>query len=148
MKEKEEEKKMEGYNIEKEMREAIEAGENALYSLRAAKEELRKAGNWGIADLLGGGFFVSLIKHSKMDEVSRLMEQARYDLKKFQKELRDVTVNTNLSLNCGAFLTFADFFWDGVVADWLVQSKINEARSQVEQAIAQVEQILSNLKRY
>ena len=95
MKEKEEEKKMEGYNIEKEMREAIEAGENALYSLRAAKEELRKAGNWGIADLLGGGFFVSLIKHSKMDEASRLMEQARYDLKKFQKELRDVTVNTD-----------------------------------------------------
>ena len=111
MKEKEEEKKMEGYNIEKEMREAIEAGENALYSLRAAKEELRKAGNWGIADLLGGGFFVSLIKHSKMDEASRLMEQARYDLKKFQKELRDVTVNTDLSLNCGDFLTFADFFW-------------------------------------
>ena len=114
----------------------------------AAKEELRKAGNWGIADLLGGGFFVSLIKHSKMDEASRLMEQARYDLKKFQKELRDVTVNTDLSLNCGDFLTFADFFWDGVVADWLVQSKINEARSQVEQAIPQVEQILSNLKRY
>lgn len=83
-----------------------------------------------------------------MDEASRLMEQARYDLKKFQKELRDVTVNTDLSLNCGDFLTFADFFWDGVVADWLVQSKINEARSQVEQAIPQVEQILSNLKRY
>ena len=82
MKEKEEEKKMEGYNIEKEMREAIEAGENALYSLRAAKEELRKAGNWGIADLLGGGFFVSLIKHSKMDEASRLMEQARYESEK------------------------------------------------------------------
>ena len=69
---------MEGYNIEKEMREAIEAGENALYSLRAAKEELRKAGNWGIADLLGGGFFVSLIKHSKMDEASRLMELRRF----------------------------------------------------------------------
>ena len=76
------------------------------------------------------------------------MEQARYDLKNSRKSSRDVTVNTNLSLNCGAFLTFADFFWDGVVADWLVQSKINEARSQVEQAIAQVEQILSNLKRY
>ncbi len=103
MKEKEEEKKMEGYNIEKEMREAIEAGENALYSLRAAKEELRKAGNWGIADLLGGGFFVSLIKHSKMDEASRLMEQARYDLKKFQKELRDVTVNTDLSFELRRF---------------------------------------------
>ena len=59
-----------------------------------------------------------------------------------------MTVNTDLSLNCGDFLTFADFFWDGGVADWLVQSKINEARSQVEQAIPQVEQILSNLKRY
>ena len=121
---------MEGYNIEKEMRKPSRPVKTHC-SLRAAKKSFRKAGNWGIADLLGGGFYVSLIKHSKMDEASRLMEQARYDLKKFQKELRDVTVNTDLSLNCGDFLTFADFFWDaGVMSDWLVQSKINEARSQ------------------
>lgn len=139
---------MDAYNIEKEMREAIQAGENALYSLQAAREELQKAGNWGIVDLLGGGLITSLIKHSKMDNASRLMENAKYDLKRFQKELRDVTVNTNLSIDCSDFLTFADFFWDGIIADWLVQSKINDAKSQVDEAIAQVEQILRNLKQY
>ena len=139
---------MDAYNIEKEMREAIQAGENALYSLQAAREELQKSGNWGIVDLLGGGLITSLIKHSKMDNASRLMENAKYDLKRFQKELRDVTVNTNLSIDCSDFLTFADFFWDGIIADWLVQSKINDAKSQVDEAIAQVEQILRGLKQY
>ena len=139
---------MEGYNLQKEMNEAIQAGENALCSLRAAREELQKAGNWGIVDLFGGGFVTNLIKHSKMDNASHLMENAKYDLKKFQKELRDVTINTNLSIDCGGFLTFADFFWDGVVADWLVQSKINDAKRQVDDAIAQVEQILRRLKQY
>ena len=48
---------MEGYNLQKEMSEAIQAGENALCSLRAAREELQKAGNWELwicleADLL------------------------------------------------------------------------------------------------
>lgn len=139
---------MEGYNLQKEMNEAIQAGENALCSLRAAREELQKAGNWGIVDLFGGGFVTNLIKHSKMDNASHLMENAKYDLKKFQKELRDVTINTNLSIDCGGFLTFADFFWDGVVADWLVQSKINDAKRQVDDAIAQVEKILRRLKQY
>ena len=139
---------MEGYNLQKEMSEAIQAGETALCSLRAAREELQKAGNWGIVDLFGGGFITNLIKHSKMDNASHLMENAKYDLKKFQKELRDVTINTDLSIDCGGFLTFADFFWDGVVADWLVQSKINDAKRQVDDAIAQVEQILRRLKQY
>ena len=55
---------MEGYNLQKEMSEAIQAGENALCSLRTAREELQKAGNWGIVDLFGGGFITNLIKHS------------------------------------------------------------------------------------
>ena len=66
---------MEGYNLQKEMSEAIQAGENALCSLRAAREELQKAGNWGIVDLFGGGFITNLIKHSKMDNASHLICQ-------------------------------------------------------------------------
>ena len=146
MKVKEEGKKMGAYDVEKEMREAIDAGENALYSLQVARDELQKAGHWGIVEVCGGGFITNLIKHSKMDNASRLMESAKYDLRKFQKELRDVTLNTNLSIDCGDFLTFADFFWDGMIADWLVQSKINDAKRQVEDAIAQVEHILRNLR--
>ena len=37
-----------GYDIEKEKREAIEAGRRALNSLQAAKENLNSAKNWGL----------------------------------------------------------------------------------------------------
>ena len=42
-----------GYDIEKEKREAIEAGRRALNSLQAAKENLNSAKNWGLVVLLG-----------------------------------------------------------------------------------------------
>ena len=57
-----------GYDIEKEKREAIEAGYRALNSLNAAKENLNSAKNWGLVDMFGGGFFTTMLKHSKMDQ--------------------------------------------------------------------------------
>ena len=48
------------YDFEKERNEAIAAGERALTSLRAAREELRSAGNWGLVDLFGGGMISGL----------------------------------------------------------------------------------------
>ena len=53
-----------GYDIEKEKREAIEAGQRALSSLRTAKENLNSAKNWGLVDMFGGGFFSTMLKHS------------------------------------------------------------------------------------
>ena len=51
-----------GYDIEKEKREAIEAGRRALNSLQAAKENLNSAKNWGLVDMFGGGFFYYDVK--------------------------------------------------------------------------------------
>lgn len=133
-------------NAQREINEAIDAGERALVSLRAAQGELNSAGGWGIVDMLGGGLFTNLIKHSKMDNASRDMEQAKYDLQNFQRELRDVDVQLNLNLNISGFLTFADFFFDGIIADYLVQSKIDDAKHQVKDAIQRVENILMELR--
>lgn len=47
-----------GYDIEKEKREAIEAGRRALNSLSAAKENLNSAKNWGLVICLVEGFSV------------------------------------------------------------------------------------------
>ena len=57
---------MSDFMMEREIQEALTAGENALQSLYAASEQLDSARNWGIVDLLGGGFFTDLIKHSKI----------------------------------------------------------------------------------
>lgn len=99
-----------GYDIEKEKREAIEAGQRALSSLRTAKENLNSAKNWGLVDMFGGGFFSTMLKHSKMDQARQNMEQAKYDLRNFSRELNDVNVACNLNINTGGFLSFADYF--------------------------------------
>ena len=133
--------------MRREMKEAMDAGERALTSLRNAQEKLNSAGNWGLFDMFGGGLFSTIMKRSKMDDAQELMEAAKSDLKRFQRELKDVNIPLDLRMEVGSFLSFADFFFDGFVADYLVQSKISEAKEQVSDAIIRVEQILSELKR-
>ena len=132
--------------MRREMKEAMDAGERALSSLRMAQEKLKSAGNWGLFDMFGGGVFSTMIKRSKMDEAQSLMENAKSDLKRFQKELKDVNIPLDMRMEVGSFLSFADFFFDGFVADYLVQSKISDAKEQVSDAIYRVEQILNELK--
>lgn len=134
--------------MNKEINEAIAAGEKSLGSLRQALQQLKSAGNWGLLDMFGGGLVSGMMKHSKLDHAVQYMEDAKRDLKRFQIELRDVNQVMNLQLDIGGFLTFADFFFDGVVADFLVQSKINDAKLQVETAISQVDKMLRNLRGY
>lgn len=61
-----------GYDIEKEKREAIEAGRKALNSLSAAKENLNSAKNWGLVDMFGGGFFSTMLNILKWIMQSRI----------------------------------------------------------------------------
>lgn len=137
---------MENYKMKQEIMEAVNAGERALTSLRAAQNQLNSARNWGIWDMFGGGLFTDLIKHSKMEDASRYMEAAKLDLKIFQKELKEVQFYTELKMEIGNFLTFADFFFDGFFADYMMQTKIVETKEQVEEAIEQVEMLLIQLK--
>lgn len=133
------------YDYNKERQEAIDAGNRALQSLYAAQNDLNSAKNWGIVDLFGGGMITSLIKHSKMNNAQSHMEQAKHDLQRFSKELGDVAAYISLDFNAGDFLSFADYFFDGLVADWLVQDRINSARAQVDEAIRRVQNILGRL---
>lgn len=132
-------------DMEKERREAREAGETALNSLRRAKHELNGARGWGIYDMLGGGMISTLIKHGKLGKAERYIDEAKRELRRFAKELNDVSYITGVDFGIGDFATFADFFFDGLIADFYVQAKINEARNQLDEAIERVEGILCRL---
>ena len=134
------------YDMEKEKREAIDAGHRALRSLREARENLSGAKNWGLMDMIGGGLISTMAKHSKMDRAKENMEQARYDLRNFSRELNDVNMTYHLNIETGDFLSFADWFFDGLVVDWMVQDRINQAARQVDEAISRVEDILRQLE--
>lgn len=138
---------MTDYNMKKEVREAINAGEVALASLRTAQTYLNSAGNWGLLDMFGGHSIVGLIKHMKINNANNCLYQAKSDLMRFRDELDDVDAYVP-NVEVGGFLTFADFFFDGLLADIIVQSRIGEMKRQVGQAISQVERILRSLKSY
>ncbi len=132
--------------MKQELREAIEAGERALFSLRQAHKELKSARNWGIADLFGGGLIVDLFKRGRMKDASRWMEEAKKDLRIFEMELRDVDVASCLEMETDDFLTFADFFFDGVIADYMMHARIAETKEKVEETIDRVTYLLATLQ--
>lgn len=134
-------------NREKEVKEAILAGQDALNLLSQARECLNSAGNWGLLDLFGGGTISTFMKHSKMNNAERLIQDARYALRRFQRELMDVDNVAEFHIQTGDFLSFADYFFDGIIADWLVQSRINDAKRQVDNAIQKVNYMLNQLRR-
>ncbi len=136
------------YDFEKEKREAMEAGNRALHSLREAQTNLDSERNWGLWDMFGGGTITSLIKSSRMDRAKQNMEQAKYDLRSFSKELNDVSMVINLDIETGDFLSFADWVFDNFFVDWMVQDRINKARDQVRDAIWKVENVMRELERY
>ena len=90
---------MSDYMLDKEIDEAIASGERALVSLKEAQNKLNSARNWGIFDMLGGGLIADIIKHSKMNDASTYLEEAKRDLLVFQKELQDVQETVDLKVD-------------------------------------------------
>ncbi len=121
-----------------EIQQAIRAADEALFRLREAQAKLKSAGNWGIADLLGGGLISTVMKHTKLNDAQKELADARSAMQRLAREVRDVDQLLGVDLNMGDFLTFADFFFDGMIADWMMQSKIKDAQNQVAMAISRV----------
>lgn len=133
--------------MKQELSEAIAAGERAIRSLASARDKLNSAGNWGLWDMFGGGAISGIVKHSKVNEASNYVEDAKRDLAIFQRELRDVHVPSDLRVEINGFLSFMDFFCDGFLADWMVQSQISKAKKQIEEVGEHVESILDELRK-
>ena len=129
--------------MEREIREARAAGIRALNSLRRAQKLLDSARSWGMLDMLGGGGIVGMVKHIRLDDAREALDAARRDLIGFRRELGDVEAP---EIDVDGFLTFADFFFDGLLADFMVQRRVNEARVQVARACEQVEAALRGLR--
>ena len=133
-----------GIQTEKERMEARIAGEKALNSLLQAQERLRSARNWGIYDMLGGKFLSSLIKQKRIRETQMYISQAREDLRAFGRELRDLK-DLDMQLETRDLLGFADLFFDGFLADVLMQKRIQDALTDLNRATEKVRSILRRL---
>ncbi len=130
-----------------ELKEAVDAGNNAIRCLDRALNSLRSAEGWGTWDLLGGGLIADLAKHSKLDDTKREVEEAQVQLRKFKTELTDVKIDSDIHIDTDGFAKFADFFFDGLISDWFMQSKIRNSYESVLAVRNQAENIIIKLKK-
>jgi len=133
-------------NEKQQLQEAIAAGRRALRTIGDVEKKLGSAEGWGMFDMLGGGFIATLAKRSSMKDARRLMDDLRRDLAMFQREVRDVEILTDLELDDDGLVAFADYVFDGILADVLVQSAINRAQKQLQNVRRQVESIVQALE--
>lgn len=132
--------------VVKELNEAIEAGERCLESLNSMAKSLQSAASWGTWDMLGGGLISDMAKHSHIDDANAMARQTQNLLRRFRTELSDVHINADIDVKISDFAKFADFFFDGLFADWFVQDKIRDSQRRVENARTQVQDILRTLR--
>ena len=111
-----------------------------------AEKKFTSARNWGFLDILGGGFITDLVKHTKLSSASTTMNQINYLLRDLQRELKEVVIPTDFSMNTGTFATFADFVFDGVLADVYMQSKIMTSIEQIKELRRRLEILRGKLR--
>lgn len=129
----------------RELLEAVHYGERALGSLRMARSMMDRVRGWGMTDL-GGERVAGMLRQSSRDSAERCIEQARADLKRFGKELRDVPADL-LETDTGSMQIFCDRFFDGFLSNLSAQDRVREARRDLDDAITRVRDTVDGLRR-
>jgi hypothetical protein len=130
----------------KEISEAIIAGNDVISGLEQVIESLGSAEGWGTWDMLGGGLISTAIKHSRIDDARMGVNDVQTKMSQFKRELADVRKNAELQIEIGELETFADFFFDNLIVDWVVQSKIVDSLEQSKQAKNVIGQAVDELE--
>ena len=130
---------------QKELEEAISAGENAKRLLGQVQNDLDSARNWGTWDMLGGGLIATMAKYDRLDSAQSSIQAAQRALSDFRTELADVSQLQVPNIQIGEFATFADYFFDGIFSDWYVQSSIKTAQEGVSEVYMKLTDALCTL---
>lgn len=130
----------------REICEAQSAGRNALCAADDVLSELKSAQDWNTWDILGGGGIIThMAKHGHLDDAQANVMALQGMLRKFKTELADISIQANMQVSVDGFLRFADYFFDGLFADWAVGDRISESQSSVMSVRYKIEQAMNKL---
>jgi hypothetical protein len=133
----------------KEIGEAVAAGDEVLAGLDSVIAYFKSAGNWGIVDLIGGGLIITAVKHSKIDRAKAAIHEVQTRLGRFRRELADLRIGPEapLGVEISSFEKFADYLFDGLIFDWIVQSKISRSLDAARKMHARMAALVADLRR-
>jgi len=131
----------------REVAEAIAAGQAARQGIGQVLADLQSAHGWGVWDLLGGGILATAVKHSRIDDARRAVNEVQEALRRFKRELADVEQPEQFIIeDVSGFETFADYFFDGLISDWIVQARIDRSLDNVRASAQRVDELLVQLE--
>ncbi len=130
----------------REVAEAISAGQAARQGISQVVADLQSAHGWGVWDLLGGDLLATAIKHSRIDDARQAVYTVQTALQRFQRELADVEQSAQFIIeDISTFETFADYFFDGLIADWVVQARIDRSLENARATAQRLDGVLAQL---
>lgn len=134
----------------REISEAEEAGASASHALDLALDKLGSAEGLSMWDtFFGGGLIVSALKYSEIDSSDDYVHRAERALRHFKTELMDVQnmASESFTVNNNDIFTFTDIFFDNIFSDWMVHSRITDAKKNLQTVFADVRRVLDQLAR-
>ena len=130
-----------------EIKEAFSAGRSARNLADEVLSELKSAKGWNTWDMFGGGGIIThMAKHEHLDSAQDLVSNLQGKLRRFKTELADIRITASMQVNVDGFLRFADYFFDGLFADWAVGDKISQSISSVTETKRQIVRTLDKLR--
>lgn len=130
----------------KDAQEVVAAGNNVLKELRSVIKYLDNARGWGAWDMMGGGLISTAVKNSKIDKAKKSLHRAQHYLIILNTELKDIPQAQQVLYKYEGFTKFADFFFDGLIIDWIVQSGINRSLKNAQTVYQSVLAIVNDLQ--
>lgn len=133
---------------QREIEEAIQAGNKCANTIKEIIKELKAAQHWGKWDMYGNdGRRAGHMKHTAIDRAKNLANIANHELHKFSKELADTgEYSDGFQITMDYFSSFMDVFFDNLITDWIMQQKIVNSLNMMHSNLDKVQRILISLK--
>lgn len=114
----------------RELRETCRAAEDALAALTDLESAVTSAHGLSSWDLLGGGAFISLMKHGQVHTARSRLATAQLRLRVLAREAEDLRNEPAVQLEGSPLTDFVDVFMDNMFTDWHVHTRLQTALAQ------------------
>lgn len=133
----------------RETNEAMAAGRSILGQLENIERSLDDAQACAQWDLFTRKSIITHIaKWTYLDDAQMHAQKLEALVRRFKAELSDLSIQTDFGLPGSDGLRFADWFFDGLIVDWTVLSRIQEAQGNLSPSRYQVQNLLGELRKY
>ena len=127
------------------IKETLETRQVALETLKQAQIKLDSVKSWITIDGFGGSLLISIVKHSKIEETLQVLEEAKKNVRRFQLQLKTIELPMGVKKDVGIFVSFATFFLDGTVENYLIKERVGDVTEQLDDAVEMIETICRNM---